>query len=149
MRAKQSARKEKKIECKERERLRKKSINEPTNKRVVVNLYESKEIDVKGNISIAVLVLDQKYKTKSVKNAQFVEWNQEFQFDLIGLDLNTDVEVVVYSGHHFIGEVVMPLHVAKNMGEGQTWYPLDSNDTETNEPVKSSGELCLEFKFNF
>jgi len=43
----------------------------------------------------------------------------------------------------------MPLHVAKNMGEGQTWYPLDSNDTETNEPVKSSGELCLEFKFNF
>jgi len=120
-----------------------------------------------------------KFKTKSLKNAQVVEWNQDFTFDLIGLDLqNTDVEVVVYHGNRFVGEVVMPLHEARLMGEGATWYPLylktndkiedlqddtnappgspkpeNSNDnhlTHSNKskPQKQSGEVMVEFYFN-
>jgi len=91
------------------------------------------------------LFLIKNLKTKSLKYNQIIEWNLEYTFDLIGVDITiTDVEVAVYCSRAFIGEVVMTLHQARIMGEGKTWHRIHTNNTSTH-----SGELQLEFLFNF
>jgi len=93
-------------------------------------------------------LLDQKQKTVIVKKSIHPKWDNEFKFNMIGINKDTEqLKIVCLDADRkgkddYMGEILIPLNTAIQMSGVTQWYPLVS----TNATVVS-GEIELEFSY--
>jgi len=107
-----------------------------------VKVFSAGGIPAKGNYQCKVKLLEQSKKGKVIKNTNTPVWDDTFDFFLSGIDINsTDIEIVLYNNHHFVGEVIKPLSELRILGEGRR--------SETIQTLTSTqGEIDVEFIFD-
>jgi len=94
---------------------------------------------------VVVRLLSQKIKTSVIERSLNPEWNETFEFDLTGVDVNSELSFTVYDkdpvGHDYMGDYLLLVKDALDL-KGQTkTFVLQSHKTGK----KVSGTLTISF----